>query len=190
MQRESGLIGLLILSLLAAPVEYVAHEGAHLLAARALGAEATLHFNRVTLDGGAQLGPWQSVVFAAAGPALDWIVGLLGIALLVRGYTPLRLVLAIWVARPLQFLPALAGIDLGWLGVGTDLAFTDEAVMAGAAGLSPPTFIGLELVAAAPLLALIVWSLPPRRSAVLAVLTVGVLGGWAAWLVWGRHILP
>ena len=45
--------------------------------------------------------------------------------LLIQRYTPVRLVLAIWVARPLQFAPAL-------LGISGELGRTDEAVVANA----------------------------------------------------------
>lgn len=182
---------LLVLSLLAAPVEYVAHEGAHWLVARLYGAHATLHFDRVTLDGGARLTDLQSVLFAAAGPAVDWIVGLGALLLLVQRYTPLRVVLAIWVARPLQFLPALLGIDLAQLGVGGSLRGTDEAVVAGAIGVSPEAVLWMELAVAVPLLALIAFCIPATyRLTVLCVLCIGVLAGWAGWLTVGPTLLP
>jgi hypothetical protein len=183
------LLSLFALSLLAAPVEYVAHEGAHYLAARLFGANATLHFDRVSL-GGARLGPWESLAFTAAGPFADWVVGVAALLLLVRRYTPLRLVFAIWLARPLQFLPALLGIDLSPLGFGADLRFTDEAVLARAVGLSPEAFIWLETAVAAPLLAEIVLLIPPPRLAVLATLALGVFTGWAGWLIFGQYVLP
>ena len=185
-----ALPALFALSLLAAPVEYVAHEGAHYLAARLFGANATLHFDRVSLGGGARLGPWESLAFTAAGPLADWVVGIAALLLLVRRYTLLRLVFAIWLARPLQFLPALLGIDLSPLGFGADLRFTDEAVLARAVGLSPEAFIWLETAVAAPLLAEIVLLVPPPRLAALATLALGVFTGWAGWLVFGQHVLP
>ena len=189
--RAKALLPLFVLSLLAAPVEYIAHEGAHYLAARLFGANATLHFDRVSLGGGARLGPWESLAFTAAGPLADWAVGVAALLLLVRRYTPLRLVFAIWLARPLQFLPALLGIDLSPLGFGADLRFTDEAVLARAVGLSPQVFIWLETAVAAPLLAEIVVLIPPpSRLAVLATLTLGVFTGWAAWLALGQYVLP
>ena len=183
------LLPLFALSLFAAPVEYVAHEGAHYLAARLFGANATLHFDRVSL-GGARLGHWQSLAFTAAGPLADWVVGIAALLLLVRRYTPLRLVFAIWLARPLQFLPALLGIDLPSVGSGADLRFTDEAVLARAVGLSPEAFIWLETAVAAPLLAEIVLLMPPPRLAVLATLALGVFTGWAGWLIFGQYVLP
>jgi len=184
-----ALLPLFALSLLAAPVEYLAHEGAHYLAARLFGANATLHFDRVSL-GGARLGPWQSLAFTAAGPLADWVVGIAALLLLVRRYTLLRLVFAIWLARPLQFLPALLGIDLPSVGSGADLRFTDEAVLARAVGLSPEAFIWLETAVAAPLLAEIVLLMPPPRLAVLATLALGVFTGWAGWLIFGQYVLP
>ena len=184
-----ALLPLFALSLLAAPVEYLAHEGAHYLAARLFGANATLHFDRVSL-GGARLGPWQSLAFTAAGPLADWVVGIAALLLLVRRYTLLRLVFAIWLARPLQFLPALLGIDLPSVGSGADLRFTDEAVLARAVGLSPEAFIWLETAVAAPLLAEIVLLMPPPRLAVLATLAIGVFTGWAGWLIFGQYVLP
>jgi len=184
-----ALLPLFALSLLAAPVEYLAHEGAHYLAARLFGANATLHFDRVSL-GGARLGPWQSLAFTAAGPLADWVVGIAALLLLVRRYTLLRLVFAVWLARPLQFLPALLGIDLPSVGSGADLRFTDEAVLARAVGLSPEAFIWLETAVAAPLLAEIVLLMPPPRLAVLATLALGVFTGWAGWLIFGQYVLP
>jgi hypothetical protein len=186
---RQALAALFVLSLLAGPVEYLAHEGAHYLAARLFGAEATLHFNRVELVN-ARLGYWEALAFTAAGPLADWAVGVAGLLLLVRRYTPLRLVLAVWLARPLQFLPALLGIDLSPLGFGNDLRFTDEAVLAQAVGLSAQAFIWLEMALATPLLAEIVLLIRPPRLAALATLTVGVLVGWAGWLLLGPYVLP
>ena len=99
------------------------------------------------------------------------------------------LVFAVWLARPLQFLPALLGIDLSLLGFGADLRFTDESVLGQAVGLSPPAFIWLETAVAAPLLALIVFLTPPPRLAALVTLTGGVLAGWAGWLALGPYVL-
>lgn len=183
-----ALAALFALSLFAGPVEYLAHEGAHYLVARLFGANATLHFDRVSL-GGARLGPWEGLAFTAAGPLADWVVGIAGLLLLVRRYSPLRLVFAVWLARPLQFLPALLGIDLSRLGFGDDVRFTDEAVLALAVGLSPQAFIWLETAVAAPLLAEIVVIIPPPRLAALATLTVGVFAGWAGWLILGPYVL-
>jgi hypothetical protein len=185
------LLAVFLLSVLAAPVEYLAHEGAHFAVARLYGLPATLHFDRVTLPPGTRLGDLENALFAAAGPAVDWIVGLTALTLLVARYTPLRLVLAIWVARPLQFLPGLIGIDLPVLGAGGSLDGTDEGVVAAALGLPAQGVIGLELAAAMPLLGLIAWCVPaPGRLATLATLTLGVLLGWAAWLAWGAFLLP
>lgn len=182
---------LFMLSLLAAPIEYVAHEGGHYLAARFLGADATLHFDRVTLDPGARLSDKERLLFVAAGPAIDGIVGLTGLLLLVQRYTPLRLVLAIWLARPLQFLPPLLGVDLPIFAVAGGLAATDEGQIATALGLSPRGLIWAELAVAVPLLALIVFVLPPtRRLAIVSVLLIGVMAGWAGWLAWGPLVLP
>jgi hypothetical protein len=183
------LLALFTLSLLAGPVEYLAHEGAHYGVARLLGANATLHFDRVTLAG-ARFGYWENFAFAGAGPLVDWVVGLTALWLLAHRYTPLRLVLAIWLARPLQFLPALLGVDLYGLGLGTNLRFTDEGVVAEALGLSPAVFIWLETAVAAPLLAEIVVLMPRPRLAALATMTVGVLAGWAGWLILGPYVLP
>jgi len=184
-----ALLALFALSLLDGPVEYLVHEGAHYLAARTFGANATLHFDRVSL-GGARLGSWENLFFTAAGPLADWAVGIAGLLALVSRYTPLRLVLAVWLARPLQFFPALIGIDLSALGFGDDVRFTDEAVLALAVGLTPTAFIWLETALAVPLLAEIVLVMPPPRLAALAVLTLGVFAGWAGWLMLGPHVLP
>jgi len=186
------LAALFALSLLTGPVEYLAHEGAHYWVARLVGANATLHFDRVTLAG-ARLGYWENFAFAAAGPLVDWVVGLSALWLLVRRYTPLRLVLAVWLARPLQFLPALLGVDLYGLGFATNLRFTDEGVVAEALGLSPAAFIWLEMAVAVPLLAEIVVLMPRPRLVTLVTLvtmTVGVLAGWAGWLILGPYVLP
>jgi hypothetical protein len=183
------LVALFALSLFAAPVEYVAHEGGHYLAAKLFGANPTLHFDRVALGAGTRLGPWESLAFTTAGPLVDWAVGIAALLLLVRRYSTLRLLFAIWLARPLQFLPALLGIDLPSFGSG-DLRFTDEAVLARAVGLSPEAFIWLEMVVAAPLLAEIVVLMPRPRLAALATLTLGVLAGWAGWLIFGQYVLP
>jgi hypothetical protein len=186
-----GLALLLLLALLAAPVEYIAHEGGHYLAARMVGAQATLHFDRVTLAPGVHLGELQQALFAAAGPAVDWVVGLTALALLLVRFTPLRLVLAIWVARPLQFAPTLAGIDLPAFGLGGDLGSTDDAGVAAAIGLPTQEILGLELAVAIPLLVLIILQVPtPGRLSRLALLSVGVLVGWAGWLSVGPHLLP
>jgi hypothetical protein len=185
------LLAVFLLSVLSAPVEYLTHEGAHLAVARLYGLQATLHFDRVTLPPGTRLGELENAVFAAAGPAVDWIVGLAALALLLRRYTPMRLVLAIWVARPLQFVPGLIGIDVPLLGAGGSLDGTDEGVVAAALGLPAQTVIGMELAAAMPLLGLIAWCVPtPGRLATLATLALGVLLGWAAWLAWGAIVLP
>jgi hypothetical protein len=185
-----ALLALFALSLFAGPVEYLAHEGAHYLVARLLGVSATLHFDRVTLDGAGRLDFWEGLAFTAAGPLADWIVGVAGLLMLLRGYTALGLVLAIWLARPLQFLPALLGADLSPLGFGTDLRLTDEAVLAQAVGLTPRAFIWLETAVAVPLLAEIALLIPPPRLAALATLTAGVLIGWAGWLTLGPYVLP
>ena len=177
--------------MLAAPVEYVTHEGAHFGVARLYGVQAALHFDRVTLPPDTRLGDLENAVFAAAGPAIDWIVGLAALALLLARYTLIRLVLAIWVARPLQFLPALIGIDLSLLGAGGSLDGTDEGVVAAALGLPAQAVIGMELAAAIPLLGLIAWCVPtPGRLTTLATLALGVLLGWAAWLTLGAGVLP
>ena len=191
-QRDRAKLALLfMLSLLAAPVEYIAHEGAHYLAARSFGAQATLHYDHVALEGGAQFSPVQRLLFVAAGPAVDWAVGLLALLFLVRRYTPMRLVLAIWVARPLQFLPALLGMDFLYFGRGESVGGTDEAVLAEAIGMSPQALVWLELAVALPLLAIIVLVIPaPRRLIILSVMSVGVLAGWAGWLTWGSYVLP
>jgi hypothetical protein len=182
---------LFVLSVLAAPVEYLAHEGAHYLAARRFGVPASLHFDQVDLPGIERLSDVQRLVIVAAGPAVDWIVGLAGVVLLVARFTPMRLLLAIWVARPLQFLPSLLDIYIAYLGLGGGLQGTDEATVAALLKLPPVAVIWLELAAALPLLALIVWAVPAgRRLAVLSVMSIGVLAGWAAWLALGSLLLP
>jgi hypothetical protein len=93
------LVLLFVLSVLAAPVEYLAHEGAHYLAARGFGVPASLHFDQVDLPGVERLSDVQRLVIVAAGPAIDWIVGLVGVVFVVARFTPMRLVLAIWIAR-------------------------------------------------------------------------------------------
>ena len=185
-----GLLALFALSLFAGPVEYLAHEGAHYWAARLLGFGARLHFDRVSLEGAARMGPWENLAFTAAGPLVDWAVGIVALLLLARRYTPLRLVFAIWLARPLQFLPGLLGIDLSAIGFGSDVRFADEAVLARAVGISAAAFVWVEMAVAAPLLAEIVVLMPPPRLATLAVMTVGVFAGWAGWLMLGQSVLP
>jgi hypothetical protein len=63
-------------------------------------------------------------------------------------------------------------------------------VLAQAVGLSAQAFIWLEMALAAPLLAEIVLLIRPPRLAALATLTVGVLVGWAGWLLLGPYVLP
>jgi hypothetical protein len=186
-----GLMLLFVLSVLAAPVEYLAHEGAHYLAARGFGVPASLHFDQVHLPGIELLSDVQTLVIVAAGPAVDWIAGLIGVAFVVVRFTPMRLVLAIWVARPLQFVPALIGIDVPYFGLGGSLRGTDEVTIATVLKLPPHTVIWLELAAALPLLAVIVWAVPAGcRLAVLSVMSIGVLAGWAGWLALGNLALP
>jgi hypothetical protein len=191
---ESGgrmLLLVLVLSLLAAPAEYVAHESGHHLMARFFGADATLHFDRVTLAPGTDLSRMQRLLFVAAGPAVDAVVGLVGLFFLIRRYSPVALVFAIWLARPLQFLPQLLGLDIPAFALADGLAGTDEGQIAAALGVSPLAFIWAEMAVVAPLLALIVLRLPStRRLAILSVLSIGVLVGWASWLAWGPYVLP
>ncbi len=182
---------LFILSVMAAPVEFLAHEGAHFVAARGFGVAATLHFDQVDLPGAERLGHLQRLLIAAAGPAVDWIVGLAGVLLVAARFTPMRLVLAIWVARPLQFLPSVLGVGVDYLGLGGSLQGSDEVTMAQALSLPDHAIVWLELAVAIPLLILIVWAVPVgRRFIVLPVMSVGVLAGWAGWLLIGPHILP
>jgi hypothetical protein len=104
--------------------------------------------------------------------------------LLIQRYTPVRLVLAIWVARPLQFAPAL-------LGISGELGRTDEAVVANAIGISSQAIFWIELVATVPLLLLVVISIPAAsRLPLHSILTLGVLSGWVGWLTWGARLLP
>ncbi len=185
------LVLLFILSVMAAPVEFLAHEGAHFVAARGFGVAATLHFDQVDLPGAERLGHLQRLLIAAAGPAVDWIVGLAGVLLVAARFTPMRLVLAIWVARPLQFLPSVLGVGVDYLGLGGSLQGSDEVTMAQALSLPDHAIVWLELAVAIPLLILIVWAVPVgRRFIVLPVMSVGVLAGWAGWLLIGPHILP
>jgi hypothetical protein len=185
------LVLLFVLSVMAAPVEFLTHEGAHFVAARAFGVAASLHFDQVDLPGAERLGNLQRLVIATSGPAVDWIVGLVGVLLVVARFTPMRLVLAIWVARPLQFLPSLLGVSLAYLGLGGSLRGSDEVTMAQALSLPDHAVVWLELVVAVPLLMLIVLAIPAgRRLVVLPVMSVGVLAGWAGWLLIGPSILP
>jgi hypothetical protein len=180
---------LLVLSLLAGPLEYVTHEGVHYLVARALGGHPTMHFDNVELR--THLDPFQNVLFTAAGPAADWAVGMGALVFLARRYTPLALVLAIWVTRPLQFLHGVLGLDLSQVGVSGELGATDEGVIAQALGMSARTIIFAELAIAIPLMLLIVYYIPSRqRFPVIAVLSTGVLAGWAGWLMCVPYLLP
>jgi hypothetical protein len=70
--------------------------------ARTFGAHPTLHFDHVALDA-THLDSMQHLLFTAAGPVPDWVVGIGGLVFLARRYTPLALVLAISIARPLQY---------------------------------------------------------------------------------------
>jgi hypothetical protein len=185
------LVLLFVLSVMAAPVEFLAHESAHFLAARGFGVAASLHFDQVDLPGAERLGNLQRLMIAAAGPAVDWFAGLAGVLLVVMRFTPMRLVLAIWVARPLQFLPSLLGVGVAYLGLGGSLQGSDEVTMAQALSLPGHSVVWLELVVAIPLLILIVLRIPAgRRLVVLPVMSVGVLAGWAGWLLLGPYILP
>jgi hypothetical protein len=194
MSRMAGLtpslLSVFLLSVLAAPVEYLAHEGGHFLAARSFGVPATLHFDHVALPQGAVLGNLQQLLFIAAGPVVDWIVGLAGLLLVLRRFTPLRLVLAVWLARPLQFLPSLIGVDLGLLGLGGSLEGADEVSLARLLYLPDHLIVWMELCAAVPLLMLVVLAIPAhQRFSVLCVMSIGVLTGWAAWLALGGYVL-
>jgi hypothetical protein len=191
-EATAGQLALLfLLSVMAAPVEFLAHEGAHYVAARGFGVAASLHFDQVDLPGAERLSHPQRLVIAAAGPAVDWVVGLAGVLLVVMRFTPMRLVAAIWVARPLQFLPSLLGVDIAYLGLGGSLGGSDEGTMARALSLPDHAVVWLELAVAMPLLILVVWAVPAgRRLVVLPVLSVGVLAGWAGWLLIGPYILP
>ena len=63
--------------------------------------------------------------------------------------------------------------------------------MAGALSLPDHAIVWLELAVAIPLLILIILAVPTgRRFVVLPVMSVGVLLGWAGWLVLGPYILP
>ena len=177
------MLPLLVLSLLAGPAEYLTHEGAHYLVARAFGAHPTMHFDHVALEGSVHWGSVQYLLFTAAGPAADWLVGIVALVLLARRFTPLALVLAIWVARPLQFLHGLLGLDLSQLGVSGELAGTDEDIIAQALGVSAQSVILIEFIVAIPLMLLIIYYVPVRcRLPVITVLTAGLIVGWAAWL--------
>jgi hypothetical protein len=185
------MLPLLVLSLLAGPAEYLTHEGAHYLVARAFGAHPTMHFDHVALEGSVRWGPVQNLLFTAAGPAADWFVGIVALIFLARCFTPLALVLAIWVSRPLQFLHGLLGLDLSQFGVSGELAGTDEAIIAQALGMSAQDVILIELIVAIPLMLLIIYYVPVgRRVPVITVLTTGVIVGWAAWLAFAPYLLP
>jgi hypothetical protein len=186
-----SLLPLFVLSVLAAPVEYLAHESGHFFAARSFGVPATLHFDHVALPDGAVLSNLQRVLFVAAGPMVDWAVGLAGLLLVLRRFTPLRLVLAIWLARPLQFLPSLIGVDLAYLGLGGSLEGADEVSLARLLSLPDHLIVWLELIAAVPLLVLLVLAIPAhQRLSALSVMSIGVLTGWAGWLALGGYVLP
>lgn len=152
---------------------------------------AALHFDHVVLPGGAALGHLQQLLFVAAGPVVDWIVGLAGLLLVLRGATPLRLVLAIWLARPLQFLPSLMGVDLGYLGLGGSLRGADAVVLARFLSRPDHLIVWLLRLVAGPLLILLALAIPARqRFLLLCVMTIGVLSGWAGWLALGGYVLP
>jgi hypothetical protein len=139
----------------------------------------------------AHFGSVQNLLFSAAGPIADWVVGIVALVFLARRYTSLALVLAVWVAHPLQFLHGLLGIDLSELGNPDGLAGTDEAVIGQALGVSARVVIGIELCLAIPLMLLIVYYMPSgRRAPIIGVLTSGVLLGWAGWLALGPYLLP
>ena len=144
------LVLLFILSVMAAPVEFLAHEGAHFVAARGFGVAATLHFDQVDLPGAERLGHLQRLLIAAAGPAVDWIVGLAGVLLVAARFTPMRLVLAIWVARPLQFLPSVLGVGVDYLGLGGSLQGSDEVTMARTLSLRDHGIVWLCLLYTSP----------------------------------------
>jgi hypothetical protein len=185
------LLILFVFSLLTGPAEYLTHEGAHYMVARAFGAHPIMHFDRIELPPSTHFTPAQNLLFAAAGPAADWAVGIVALVFLARRFTPLALVLAIWVARPLQFVHGLLGLDLTQLGISGDLVGTDEAVIAQALGVSASGAILTELIAAIPLLLLIFYYMPAvRRLRVAVVLTVGVLMGWVGWMAFASYLLP
>jgi hypothetical protein len=187
----SSLVLLFVLSIAVVPLTYIGHEGGHYLAARAMGARAVLHYDQVELIGGAVFTPLQRAAFAAAGPAVDWAVGLTGLLLLCRRYTPTRFLSAIWVGRPVQFLPALLGLDALYFGRGEGLEGSDEAVVAHALNVPPATLVWVEIVVVAIALAVIAWALPAgRRLLILPVSACGVMIGWAGWLLWGNLVLP
>src|SRR5262245_23251433 len=150
------LLLLFLLSVLAAPVEFLAHEGGHFLAARSFGVAATLHFDHVALPDRAALSDLQRPLFVAAGPMVDWVVGLGGLFLVWRRFTLLRLLFGIWLARPLQFLPSLLGVDLVYLGLGGSLDGSDEVSIARIVGLPDHLIVWLGLLVAIPLLVLLV----------------------------------
>ena len=70
------LLILFVFSLLTGPAEYLTHEGAHYMIARAFGAHPIMHFDRIELLPSTHLTPAQNLLFAAAGPAADWAVGI------------------------------------------------------------------------------------------------------------------
>jgi hypothetical protein len=184
----SAMLLLLVLSLFAGPAEYLAHEGAHYLVAYAIGAHPTMHFDHVEFH--AHLEAMPNLLVTVAGPAVDWVVGIGALVALARRYTPLALVLAIFVARPFQFLHGALGIDLSPIGISGNLVGTDEGVIAEALGMSPRDIILAELTVATPLLLLIVYYMPSKRRIAIAVLSSGVLAGWAGWLALGPYLLP
>ena len=64
-------------------------------------------------------------------------------------------------------------------------------MIAQALGVSASGAILTELIAAIPLLLLIVYYVPAvRRLRVAAVLTVGVLMGWVGWMAFAPYLLP
>jgi hypothetical protein len=188
---DTAMLFLFLLSVLDGPAEYLTHEGAHYLVARAFSADPTIHFDHVALHETARFGTTQNLLFTAAGPIADWAVGIGALVFLARRYTPLALVLAVWIARPLQFLHGLLGIELSELGLPDALAGTDEAVIGQALGVSARSAIAIELCLAIPLMLAIVYYMPSgRRVPIIGVLTSGVLFGWAGWLAVGPYLLP
>ena len=88
-------------------------------------------------------------------------------------------------------MPSVLAINVPYFGLGGSLRGTDEVTIATVLKLPPHTVIWLELAAALPLLAVIVWAVPAgSRLTVLSVMSIGVLAGWAGWLTLGNLVLP
>ena len=73
-----------VLAVLITLIMFVLHEGGHALMAKALGYEVAASLNHVKTLGGAN-SEAHSMLITAAGPAVTFILGLIGVVLATRG---------------------------------------------------------------------------------------------------------